>query len=176
MPSETFEDKLYKVDIENGLCECFQGFLKGPCKHKKAVVQKHKMKNFEVLPKQNEKMRAFYHFIGTGTVRESRWFRPLDLEEDEVSIPLADWDETDVSEDNSSSNISLEISNDQESMEVDHPSEEEVDESEIVEEVRIEALSRFRKSVFSILCKVESRFEQDANIYLKAINAFVKMA
>ena len=42
--------------------------------------------------------------------------------------------------------------------------------------MRIEALSRFRKSVFSILCKVQSRFEQDANIYLKAINAFVTMA
>ena len=97
------------------------------------------MKIFEVLPKPNEKMRAFYHFIGTGTVLQSRWFRPLDLEQDEGSIPLADWDETKVSEDSSSSNISLQMSNDQESMEVDHPSGEEVDnhnlddESEIVE-------------------------------------------
>ena len=71
VPSETYEDKLYRVDMTDGLCECFKGFSKGPCKHKKAVVLKYKMKNFEVLPKDNENMRAFYHFIATGTVRDS---------------------------------------------------------------------------------------------------------
>ena len=34
VPSETIEDKLYRIDMETSLCECFQGFLKGPCKHK----------------------------------------------------------------------------------------------------------------------------------------------
>ena len=34
--------------MESGLCECFQGFLKGPCKHKAAVGKKYKVKNFHV--------------------------------------------------------------------------------------------------------------------------------
>ena len=42
VPSETIEDKLYRVDMETGLCECFQGFLKEPCKHKAAVAKKYK--------------------------------------------------------------------------------------------------------------------------------------
>ena len=82
VPSETYEDKLYRVDMTDGLCECFKGFSKGPCKHKKAVVLKYKMKDFEVLPKDNENMRAFYHFIATGTIRDSSWFRPLQRVDD----------------------------------------------------------------------------------------------
>jgi hypothetical protein len=46
--------------MESGLCECFQGFLKGPCKHKAAVVKKYKVKNFDVLTHKNENMRALY--------------------------------------------------------------------------------------------------------------------
>ena len=34
VPSETYENKLYRVDMTDGLCECFKGFSKGPCKHK----------------------------------------------------------------------------------------------------------------------------------------------
>ena len=77
VPSETIEDKLYRVDMETGLCECFQGFLKGPCKHKAAVAKKYKVKNFDVLPQENEKIRSFYYFLGTGINRNESWFRPL---------------------------------------------------------------------------------------------------
>ena len=56
VPSETFEDKLYSVDMVSGICECVRGCSKGPCKHKKAVAQKFKMNNFEMLPKDNEIM------------------------------------------------------------------------------------------------------------------------
>ena len=41
-----------------------------------------------MLPKDNEIMRAFYHFIGTAIHRESRWFRPL---AEEIPFPIADW-------------------------------------------------------------------------------------
>ena len=39
VPSENIKDKLYKVDIKNGLCECPRGALKGPCKHCFTQVQ-----------------------------------------------------------------------------------------------------------------------------------------
>ena len=60
VPSETNEDKLYTVDMETGLCECFKGCMKGPCKHKAAVEKKYKVWNFDVLPHKNMKMRSFY--------------------------------------------------------------------------------------------------------------------
>ena len=47
VPIDTFEDKLYSVDLVSGISECVRGCLKGHCKHKKAVVQKFKMNNFE---------------------------------------------------------------------------------------------------------------------------------
>ena len=42
VPSENTEDKLYSVDMKTGLCECMQGFLRGPCKHKTAVEKSTK--------------------------------------------------------------------------------------------------------------------------------------
>ena len=89
VPSETYEDKLYAVDMEAGLCECFKGCMKGPCKHKAAVEKKYKVRNFDVLPHENEKMRSFYFYLGTGVQREASWFRPLT--EEEVPFPEPDW-------------------------------------------------------------------------------------
>ena len=79
VPSETIADKLYKVDMETSLCKCPQGFLKGPCKHKGIVSHTFKLRNFETLPQQNEKMRAFYYFLGTGGNRDVSWFRPMEI-------------------------------------------------------------------------------------------------
>ena len=153
VPSETIQDKLYKVDIESGLCECFRGFLKGPCKHKAAVVKKYKMKNFDVLPEDNEKMRAFYHFIGTGVERASGWFRPL-LEES--SFPPSDWNDNQFSEDengNASGEINEaeaieESSESLESMEIDD--ESEGGDSDEVNNVnsKAECLATFKKEYF----------------------------
>ena len=52
------------------------GSQKGPFKH-----------NFF---RENQEMRSFYYYLGTGKTRESCWFRPL---EEEVSIPLVDWND-----------------------------------------------------------------------------------
>ena len=49
------------------------------------------MKNFEILPYENETMRAFSYYLGTGIERDSDWFRPT-LEEQ--SVPLVDWNDT----------------------------------------------------------------------------------
>ena len=51
--------------------------MKGPCKHKAAVEKKYKVRNFDVLPHENEKIRSFYYFLGPCVQREASWFRPL---------------------------------------------------------------------------------------------------
>jgi hypothetical protein len=65
-PSENIKDKLYTVDMKNGLCQYPHRPLKGPCKHKGIVSHKYKMKNFEILPEENTKMRAIYNYLSTG--------------------------------------------------------------------------------------------------------------
>ena len=57
VPSESVEDTSYRVNIKKGTCECRQGSQKGPCKHKSLVAQEYKMKNFEILPPENQEMR-----------------------------------------------------------------------------------------------------------------------
>ena len=71
--------------------------------------------------------------------------------------------------------ISQTSTEDQEAMEVEHPSEEEEDDDS-AEEVRVEALSRFKEIILKLICQFENNFEKDSEIYLKAINAFVKTA
>ena len=86
-----------------------------------AVVKKYKMKNFDVLPEDNEKMRAFYHFIGTGVERASGWFRPL-LEES--SFPPSDWNDNQDENGNASVETNeAEAIEKVESMEIDDESE-----------------------------------------------------
>ena len=50
------------------------------------------MWNFDVLPQENEKMRSFYYFLGTGVQREAGWFRPLT---EGVPFPEPDWNNQD---------------------------------------------------------------------------------
>ena len=174
VPSETFEDVRYLVDMQEGICKCRKGYSKGPCKHKKTVAKKFNMKFFDLLPKENEKMRAFYHFLGTGTVRDARWFRPLDAgveghddDNDDVlvQVPLADW--------NDDENIEEEYSlGDAQSnnMEISGSSSED----DISGNTKVEAISCFKKSIFGLISQVERNFEKDEKVYVKAIKAFEK--
>ena len=76
VPSENIKDKLYKVDIKNGLCECPRGALKGPCKHKGIVSHKYKIKNFEILPIYNYLEVLNEILIGSDlTVRRGRFLK-----------------------------------------------------------------------------------------------------
>ena len=153
VPSETIEDKLYRVDMETGLCECFQGFLKGPCKHKAAVAKKYKVKNFDVLPQENEKMRSFYYFLGTGINRDESWFRPL---VDETSFPEIDWSDN---TDQQNSNLSdTENTNDDEPIIVSPESDPSFDCNRDIDSMRtIKRRITFRRNnnwfiIISIFC------------------------
>ena len=67
-----------------------------------AVGKKYKVKNYDVLPHDNEKMRQMYYFIGTGTCRDLTWFRPLSEEKPfpEESMDNEEWAEDCEEEDN----------------------------------------------------------------------------
>ena len=81
VPSETSDDLLYEVNMDLGLCECPMGMLRGPCKHKHAVAKKFPVISSDVIPSSDSNsdsaLRAFYHFIGTGTQLSANWYRPL---------------------------------------------------------------------------------------------------
>jgi hypothetical protein len=160
VPSETIADKLYRVDMEDGLCECPQGFLKGPCKHKGIVSHTFKLQNFEILPQQNEKMRAFYYFLGTGGNRDVSWFRPL---HEENPFSEVDWSEIVHSqEDNFDDNQEC-----QEEMSTATSVNKDREEKE-------QTLESLREAVSNIVDKVEDRFEEDAVTYTKAVKTFLK--
>ena len=54
-------------------------------------MKKFKLKNFEVLPKDNPEMRSVYYYLATGENKDPAWFRPI--EEEESAVPLVDWKE-----------------------------------------------------------------------------------
>ena len=158
VPSETIADTLYRVDIEAGLCECPQGFLKGPCKHKGIVSHTFKLRNFETLPQQNEKMRAFYYFLGTGGNRDVSWFRPLNEENPFLDL---DWSEIINSQDNN-------FSDSQECQEQINTA------ASVNREEKEQVLESLRDAVSNIVEKVDDRFEEDEVTYTKAVKTFVK--
>ena len=83
VPSEDTIGKYYEVNMDLGLCECPQGMLKGPCKHKHVLAEKYQLASTDVIPNHSPHLRAFYHFLGTGESRDANWYRSL-TEQDEV--------------------------------------------------------------------------------------------
>lgn len=67
--------------MDLGLCECPMGMLRGPCKHKHLVAANFSIPSPDVIPSSDSEsdsaLRAFYHFLGTGTQMNANWYRPL---------------------------------------------------------------------------------------------------
>ena len=143
------EDKLYKVDMKAGLCECFKGFLKGPCKHKGAVSLIYKLHNFDALPQQNENMRSFYHFLATGTQKDIAWFRPINGEN---SFPELHWEENN---DSQSENL-------EEQTPIIHENVGDVIHDEIGKDEAIQSLTEAMENVRN---KIKERFDHDLTNY-----------
>ena len=97
VPSEYNDDKFYEVKMDLRLCECPQGMLRGPCKHKQVVCAQFDIATPDVIPSSDSvtdcKLRAFYHFVATGTMKDMNWYRPLS-HGDELKIP--DFDGSDI--------------------------------------------------------------------------------
>ena len=54
--------------------------FKRPCKQKSLVVNKFKLKIFEVLPEDNPEMPSVYYYLATGENKNQAWFRSIDKE------------------------------------------------------------------------------------------------
>ena len=135
--------------------------LYGPCKHKAAVEKKYKVWNFDVLPHENEKMRSFYYYLGTGVQREASWFRPLT---EEVPFPEPDWNN------HENLDVNENISN-QENMDTHIHTvcgEKNIGGNEIEEDL----LPSFKKTVFMMIHKIEIRYNEDSQGYKKIYEKF----
>jgi hypothetical protein len=158
--------------MKKGSCECIKGSLKGPCKHKASVAKEYKVKNFEILPEDNQEMRSFYHFLGTGNKKEVSWFRPI---QEEASLPLVDWNNQDESQSSSGEEEASDLADDNMDIDDGRSDDEESNDDESDEEDE-NTLSNFKKSIFNLIYKIESRFDKDRGNYEKAINAFIKQS
>ena len=68
--SQSQPGQFWNVNMKNGFCECPQGSSRGPCKHKAAVHKYFKVAEFSVLPSNDNRIKAMYHFIAVGKVMD----------------------------------------------------------------------------------------------------------
>ena len=68
--SQSQPGQFWNVNMKNGFCECPQGSSRGPCKHKAAVHKYFKVAEFSILPSNDNRIKAMYHFIAVGKVMD----------------------------------------------------------------------------------------------------------
>ena len=81
--SQTQEDTYYLVDMRLNFCQCAAGSSKGSCKHKIAVMKYFNCAEFSVIPVNDYRARAAYHYIATGQRLNASHYRELT----QVEIP-----------------------------------------------------------------------------------------
>ena len=75
--SQTQEDTYYLVDMRLNFCECAAGSSKGSCKHKVAVMKHFNCAELAVIPVNDYRARALYHYVATGQRLDSSHYREL---------------------------------------------------------------------------------------------------
>ena len=86
--SESDEETFYTIDMESGYCECRQGMLRGPCKHKAAVQHYYNVAEFSGIPVFDNQARSLYHYIAEGIVLNAQWYRSLDKPREEITADV----------------------------------------------------------------------------------------
>ena len=74
--------------MDLSVCQCPTGMLRGPCKHKQVVAEHFKIVSSDLIPENDPRIRAFYHYLATGTRQNTSQYRQLnqeDLNEDDSS-------------------------------------------------------------------------------------------
>ena len=84
--SESDEETFYTIDMESGYCECRQGMLRGPCKHKAAVQHYYNVAEFSGIPVFDNQARSLYHYIAEGIVLNDQWYRSLNNPAEEITV------------------------------------------------------------------------------------------
>ena len=73
--SDKYEDKWYSCNMKSGYCDCPNGKVCAPCKHKNSVSKLFGFADFSVVPCDDPCMQAMYHYIATGTTLEAHMYR-----------------------------------------------------------------------------------------------------
>ena len=83
-------DKMYMVECQThedtyylNFCECAAGSSKGSCKHKVAVMKHFNCAELAVIPVNDYRARALYHYVDTGQRLDSSQYGELN----QVEVP-----------------------------------------------------------------------------------------
>ena len=67
----------YQTNVELGLCTCYMGKNKAPCKHQHFVILEKQLESNNVVP-VTETQKERFHFIATGNEKvKSNWYKNL---------------------------------------------------------------------------------------------------
>lgn len=83
LESQTQEDTYYLGYMRLNFCECAASSSKWSCKHKVAVMKHFNCAEFAVIPVNDYRARAAYHYIATGQRLDASHYRDLN----QVEIP-----------------------------------------------------------------------------------------
>ena len=67
--SEKNKERMILVNMNSGFCQCPLGRSCGPCKHKTAIARHRGFAGLSVVPKNDPRMRAFWHYIAIGSIQ-----------------------------------------------------------------------------------------------------------
>ena len=73
--SEQNKERMYLVNMNSGFCQCPLGRSCGPCKHKTAIARHRGFAGLSVVPKNDPRMRAFWHYIAIGSIQPEWLYR-----------------------------------------------------------------------------------------------------
>ena len=75
--SEQNKERMYfnLVNMNSGFCQCPLGSSCGPCKHKTATAKHKWFAGLSVVPKNDPRMRAFWHYIALGSIQPKWLYR-----------------------------------------------------------------------------------------------------
>ena len=181
------------MNMDLRLCECPRGMLRGPCKHKQVVSAEFEIATPGVIPSSDSvtdsKLRAFYHFVATGAMKDINWYRPLS-NSDEMKIP--DFDGCDIfsfmrvcGEGNYHVRHEETAHNHMLPVQIDPSSPMkyvtyDADGVKLMDEETIQGLSKeelieyFKKSVQKFTENLTARVDEDFEYYEKAVLCFTK--
>ena len=81
--SQTHEDTNYPMDRRLNFCECAAGSSKGSCKPKVTVMKHFNCAELAVIPVNDYRAQAFYHYVATGQRLDSSHYGELN----QVEVP-----------------------------------------------------------------------------------------
>ena len=93
------KERMFLVNMNSGFCQCPLGRSCGPCKHKTAIARHRGFAGLSVVPKNDPRMRAFWHYIAIGSIQPEWLYRD---ENDVKELNLKQFIEEKIKETNES--------------------------------------------------------------------------